>query len=213
GIILEDDCVPNQSFFSYCQELLIRHQHNPAVMHIGGVNLQQGNWRGAGSYYFTRICHIWGWATWRRAWNLYDFSMSDFPQFQRENSIQNILTVAEDQTYWMNAFQKVYDQQIDTWDYQWVYAVWANRGLGTLPNVNLIKNIGFDESATHTKVKDLKLGDWSTGELTQIIHPTFVLEDHVATEYSSRMLFRPKQGWEKKVDRMKLRLRHRTWYI
>lgn len=213
GIILEDDCVPTPDFFSYCRELLITHQHNPAVMHVGGVNLQHGQWRGAGSYYFTRICHIWGWATWRRAWNLYDFSMVNFPQFERENSIQTILTNPEDQAYWTNAFRSVAEQQFDTWDYQWVYAVWTNRGLGVLPNVNLVKNIGFDASATHTKAKDLKLGDWATGELRAIVHPTFVLEDFAATEYSSALLFRPKRGWEKKVDRMRLRLRHRTWHI
>lgn len=213
GIILEDDCVPAPDFFTYCRELLFRHQYNPSVMHIGGVNLQNGNWRGSGSYYFTRICHIWGWATWRRAWKLYDFSMRSFPQFKRENSIQTVLTAPEDQAYWMTAFQNVYGGQIDTWDYQWVYAVWTNRGLGALPNVNLIRNIGFDETATHTKTKDLRLGDWSTGELAEIVHPTFVLEEFTATEHSSKMFFRTKQGWEKKVDRMRLRLRYRTWNI
>ncbi|MBC8152267.1 MAG: nucleotide-diphospho-sugar transferase [Bacteroidetes bacterium] len=213
GIILEDDCVPAPDFFPYCRELLLRHQHNPSVMHIGGVNLQDGNWRGSGSYYFTRICHIWGWATWRRAWKLYDFSMKSFAQFKRENSIQTVLPAPEDQAYWMTAFQKAHDGQIDTWDYQWVYAVWTNRGLGALPNVNLIKNIGFDETATHTKTRDLRLGDWSTGELAEIVHPSFVLEDFAATEHSSKMFFRTKQGWEKKVDRMRLRLRYRTWNI
>lgn len=213
GIILEDDCVPTPDFFTYCRALLLRHEHNPAVMHIGGVNLQQGNWRGAGSYYFTRICHIWGWATWRRAWNLYDFAMGSFPQFKLENSIQNILTEPEDQAYWLRAFQNVHDRQLDTWDYQWVYAVWTNRGLAALPNVNLIRNIGFDETATHTKVRDLRLGDWATGELGTIVHPAFVLEDPAASEFSSRMFFRTKQGWEKKVDRMRLRLRYRTWNI
>lgn len=213
GIILEDDCVPAPDFFPYCRELLLRHEHNPAVMHIGGVNLQDGNWRGVGSYYFTRICHVWGWATWRRAWHLYDFSMSSFPEFKRENAIQNILTMPEDQTYWLNTFQKVYDGQVDTWDYQWVYAVWTNRGLATLPNMNLIRNIGFDALATHTKSRDLRLGDKATGEVNEIIHPAFVLENHEATEYSSQMFFRPKHGWEKKVDRMKLRLRYRTWHI
>jgi hypothetical protein len=88
GIILEDDCFPSLSFFPYCKELLEKYYHNEGISHISGSNFQYGLWRGFSSYYFSRYTHIWGWATWRRAWKDYDPSMKDFelsPLFNGKN--------------------------------------------------------------------------------------------------------------------------------
>ena len=213
GIILEDDCLPDLSFFAYCRELLQQYEHNPSVMHIGGVNYQDGQQRGSGSYYFTKICHIWGWATWRRAWALYDFSLNNFPQFSRENTIRQALDSPDDQVHWHESFRKVHEGQLDTWDYQWVYAIWTHNALCALPNVNLVRNIGFDASATHTKARNLVVTEQPVASLSGIVHPGFVLEDKAATEYSLYKLFRPKTGWQKKIHRMQLRMRYRTWHI
>src|SRR5207248_1893350 len=78
AIILEDDCLPDQSFFQFCEELLEKYADNPQVMHIGGTNFQQDNptFSIAQSYYFSHIAQIWGWATWKRAWKKYDGNMS-----------------------------------------------------------------------------------------------------------------------------------------
>ena len=66
-IILEDDCLPHASFFGYCDSLLDRYRNEDSVMMISGNNFQPSR-RSDASYYFSRWTHIWGWATWKRAW-------------------------------------------------------------------------------------------------------------------------------------------------
>ena len=62
GIILEDDCVPNGSFFVFCEDLLERYKNDETIMHINGSNFQFGCKRGDASYYISKYPHIWGWA-------------------------------------------------------------------------------------------------------------------------------------------------------
>ena len=139
--------------------------------------------------------------------------MSSFPKFLEERAITQLFANPEDQSYWLDAFNAVFNNQVDTWDYQWVYSVWTNNGLGVLPNYNLITNIGFDEAATHTKSKHLVCADQQTQTIREIVHPSFVLEDNEATQYSLAKQFRIKKGWRKKVDRVRLRIQYRTWNI
>jgi ADP-heptose:LPS heptosyltransferase len=150
GIILEDDCLPHPTFFSYCQDLLEYYRNNPKVMHIGGVNFQNDHKRGDASYYFSGITHVWGWASWRRAWQLYNFNVSDFYTFVRDEKIYDYFPNEKLALHWLQNFKSMYYHQIDTWDHQWSYAVLNNGGLSIVPNTNLISNIGFREDATHT---------------------------------------------------------------
>lgn len=213
GIILEDDCLPEESFYYFCEKLLMKYQYEYSVMHIGGSNYQNSKRWGNSSYYFTKICHVWGWATWRRAWAKYDFRMKNFQQFIDEKIIEQIFHSKEDQNYWTEAFRKVNDGTLDTWDYQWVYCIWTNNSLCISPNTNLVENIGFDEFATHTKKKNLQISKNKIGKIDEIIHPLFILENKGATEYSLKKLFRTYKGWKNKVHRMKLRLKFKTWHI
>jgi len=87
GIILEDDCLPNLDFFGYCEELLDRYRDNREVMFIGGDNFQKGKKWGDASYYFSAYNHVWGWATWKRTWDIYDFKLDSI----NENDIDSIL--------------------------------------------------------------------------------------------------------------------------
>lgn len=150
GIILEDDCLPNNSFFRFCSQLLERYREDERVMCITGNNFQNGHRRGSADYYFSIYNHIWGWATWRRAWDLYDPNASSFKELDRDFLFEGFLreNVAE---YWRNLFRSIDKPGFNTWDYQWTFACWANSGLTITPNVNLVSNIGFDERATHTK--------------------------------------------------------------
>lgn len=151
GIILEDDCLPAPSFFGYAAHLLERYKDDASVMHINGVNFQDGHWRGSSTYYFSKVCHVWGWASWARAWRKYDIGMEGLEEFFRQNLQQSVITPKGDAQYWLNAFSATKAGKIDTWDYQWVFTVWKNNGLSVMPNVNMVSNIGFDEHATHTK--------------------------------------------------------------
>ena len=146
GIILEDDCLPHPDFFRFCVEMLERYRQNNKIMHISGDNFQFWKKYGSSSYYFSQIAHIWGWATWRRAWKYYNFKLPDFTSsrhFFGGNRFVN------------ENFKKFYmgvcNGSIDTWDCQWTYSILCNNGLTIIPNSNLVSNIGFGGGATHTK--------------------------------------------------------------
>ncbi len=153
GIILEDDCLPDVSFFSFCKELLEKYRDSQNIFMISGGNYLPKHLLPGGSYHFSRVPHIWGWATWRRAWKKYDFEMTDFPSFSKNYEIKNIWSDKNTQEYFMERFKEVYKGQLDTWDYQWNYCIWKNNGISISPNYNLISNIGFG-SGTHTLNKD-----------------------------------------------------------
>lgn len=154
GIILEDDCLPDQSFFNYCSDLLEKYKYDERIMHIGGVNFQKGIKRGDGSYYFSAISHVWGWATWRRAWNKYDFDVRALDTFRKSGKIHSYFNDKKIAARWIKTFTEMQNHSIDTWDHQWTFAVLNNNGMAIIPEKNLISNIGFGSGATHTHTAD-----------------------------------------------------------
>ncbi|MGA2545219.1 MAG: glycosyltransferase family 2 protein [Rectinemataceae bacterium] len=151
AVILEDDCVPSPSFFKYCSEMLDRYEYDERVMVVSGDNHLFGQKEPNESYYFSRYPHCWGWATWKRAWEKCDLEMKQWPEVRRRRLFDQYFWKTSERYYWKSLFQYVYDGNIDTWDYQWVYSIWANSGLSIVPKRNLVRNIGFHAEATHTK--------------------------------------------------------------
>ena len=149
GIILEDDCIPNSSFFNFCESMLIKYMNDTRVMHIGGTNFQK-NTHVNNSYYYSKLVHVWGWATWRRSWNLYDIKMENLDNFISQGIIRSIFPDKKSQKSWINLLVSAKQNKIDTWDFMWVFSVWKNNGISIIPQKNLIKNIGFGINATHT---------------------------------------------------------------
>ena len=148
GIILEDDCLPEPSFFKFCEQMLIKFRHDSRIAMVSGNNFHSTSVEE--SYYFTKYVHIWGWATWKRSWALYDINLTDWP-VARKFLLNDIFKKSITRVLWHRNFKKCFYNKIDTWDYQWVYSIWMNSMLCIAPNVNLVKNIGFDFRATHTK--------------------------------------------------------------
>ena len=151
GIIIEDDVVPLPSFFDYCEELLDRYRHVPEVGLIVGSNYIQRAYSAPQSYFFTSYFHVWGWATWRRTWNLYDGALTSWPAWLAEGGFGEHFSDPKERAYWQQVLQDVYDRKIDTWAYQLMFMCWRLRLLVAYPNVNLVENIGFGDEATHTK--------------------------------------------------------------
>jgi len=181
GIILEDDCLPSDSFFRFCEVNLEKYRHATRIMHISGENPLDKEF-GQVSYYFSKIPHIWGWASWRRAWKLYDVEFQNFGYFIQNNIIQNIFEQKEAQKYWNKVFTRVKNGEINTWDYQWTYALFINNGLSIIPNKNMVSNIGFGGiDATHTN-ENAKCADRKVFELDQIIHPEFIIPEKQAID-------------------------------
>lgn len=191
GIILEHDCVPHPSFFSFCESLLEYYKDNEQVMHISGDNFQFGKWRGDGSYYFSRITHIWGFATWRRAWKHYDVHMSQYPAFKEKDRVREFIHHKRSQKFWRDIFERSYTGAIQSWDYQWTFSVWLQNGLAILPNKNLVSNVGFDGDALNTTDPNHKLASMKTEELNHIIHPSSMQIDEEADAESMDKVFYP----------------------
>jgi hypothetical protein len=177
AIILEDDCLPEPSFFQFCEEMLERYRFNERVSMVSGGNLQFGQQRGLGSYYFSRYTHIWGWASWRRAWQHYDREIKLWPQFRDEGWIETLFPSQGEQEYWRNSFQMVYDGSLDTWDCSWTFCALLKGMLQVVPNVNLISNIGFGPEATHTHEVGIHANMPTQPMIFPLVHPNFVLQD------------------------------------
>ena len=184
GIILEDDCLPTADFFPFCQQLLARYRHDERVMHIGGNNFsadaRHTPAEGADSYYFSGQVNSWGWATWRRAWHQFDFQLTLWPELRRRGLLRHLYPSALERRYWLPRFRALYEapQPPDIWDYQWHFAVAAHSGLCIVPAVNLVRNIGFGEAATHTHDAADSFADVPTTALRwPLHHPPAVLRD------------------------------------
>lgn len=192
AIILEDDCLPDPSFFPFCDQVLERYSGVSKVMHINGntYGLDQSSWHNF-SYSFGSYPQAWGWATWRRAWENFDFEISAWPEFRDSGMVKSLdggSRVANDR---INKWNKVHGGgDGDVWDYQWHFAVMNRGGLAVVPQKNLISNIGFSSNATHTKNKESHKHDIERKRIEKPIrHPPFLIPDkRVNKVYRNNML-------------------------
>jgi hypothetical protein len=162
GIILEDDCLPHPHFFAFCETMLKKYKDIDSIKFIGGTNYQIYSNKLQCSYYFSSYSHVWGWATWRRVWKEYDFSLKNITYKKFKNVLNNYSDNRSYKRYWKFIYKKIKHKLIDTWDFQLSISILYNNGLSIIPNNNLIKNLGFSNDATHTflttdKRENLKL--------------------------------------------------------
>ena len=150
-IILEDDCVPNQSFFKFCEELLIRYYSELKIGQISGsnfLNARKFKYNNTESYLFSKIVNCWGWATWKNRWhNIHDIEMSRWPEIKKQNHILDFFENKKDARYFKKIFNQSYPNKI-LWDRAWFLTHIINKRLSIIPNKNLITNIGYDEKAS-----------------------------------------------------------------
>lgn len=197
AILIEDDCLPDATFFPFCAELLDRYRRDERVMMISGDNFQRGQVReGGASYYFSRLPATWGWATWRRAWDAYDFSMREWPRLRAQGWIGASARERAIEAYWRRCFDDAAAGRIDTWDYQWVFSVWLRGGLSIVPNVNLVTNIGFRSDATNTRISDERLIVPTLPMDFPLRHPAAIAPCLDADDFEQRNLYRDRSiGW------------------
>ena len=181
GIILEDDCVPNDSFFKFMEELLIKYKDDNRIMQISGTNrLGTYQYRDSDqSYYFANYASEWGWGAWRRAWKLYDFSISAW----EDRNVRKIIRQLFDKPIYFKFISRILDRtfknpEVSWWDYQWGFTKEINSGLSVVPAKNLVSNIGFGEDATHTFNIYSKFNNLTTHEIDfPLHHPKYVAID------------------------------------
>jgi hypothetical protein len=150
AIILEDDCVANDSFFAFADQMLEKYADDQRVGIVSGNNFLRGEFVTSDSYFFSPDVRIWGWATWRRVWQ--DFSaeglshewskeeaasiLAHFPSVSRRKALISMAAMA---------------QSIDSWALPFVLHSRKRDYVSIVPEVNLVKNIGFGSSSTHTR--------------------------------------------------------------
>ncbi len=185
GIILEDDCVPGSEFFRFCQEMLDRYRHDERVMSISGCNMQLGRHPVQDSYYFSRYVHIWGWASWRRAWKWYDVDMKDLPEFLEQNVLASVFSSPAEQKRWKEIFWKTYSHSpyFSTWDFQWGYTLIKRHALAVTPAHNLVTNVGCSNTSLHTVGNEYANAPSESMEFP-LRHPKFVYPHREADHFT-----------------------------
>jgi hypothetical protein len=185
GIILEDDCLPNLSFFPYCEALLIKYRSEDVVKFIGGNNFQNGIKRGHASYYFSHYPTSWGWATWRRSWTLFNADISDSTLKIKQGHLDLVFNSSMEKNHWLKSLHKANNERKSVWDFQFYYAIWLSKGLCVTPNQNLVVNLGFFDQGTHYFLKDsTKTSVRSESIDFPLVHPYAMNVDRKADSYT-----------------------------
>ncbi len=151
AIILEDDILPDASFFIFCEQMLERFRLDLRIGMIAGFNIVQDHMQVEESYFFSHLTHIWGWATWRHSWSRYDEHLTEWPAIRSSGIMREFFPDNTHRQYWTKMFDQMYEGTgPNTWDVQWFYTNMKDYVLSVVPAVNLIENTGFGPNATHT---------------------------------------------------------------
>ena len=186
AIILEDDCVPDPTFFRFCEELLEKYREDERVMNIGSMNWQWPPPRVRSSYFFSIFNITWGWATWRRAWQYYDPAVRLWPALRDTSWLLDLVRDAHVAQMFAHVFERAYATQgeLDFWDYQWTFTCWAHHGLSILPTTALVENVGFGPEATHTTWMGDVRARLPKGTMGfPLRHPATMVPDRAADQY------------------------------
>lgn len=150
GIILEDDCLPHADFFPYCETLLARYRDDPRVATIGGTHCLPASLSHEQTHYASKYFQMWGWASWRRVWQHYDFKLENLAEDEWVALLARTHPITVEASYWHQIYQALKGGLIDTWDFQMFFTCWRIGGQHIMPSKNLVSNIGHGPNATHT---------------------------------------------------------------
>jgi hypothetical protein len=193
-IFLEDDCLPDQSFFTFCESLLARYRDDERVMHINGGNFLFNQVPIDDSYYFSRYLFTgYGWASWKRAWKYYDVEMRSLNDFEAQGLWNSVLEEDDEREYWIHKLREVYSGELVSYCYPMFYAAWSQSGLAIMPSVNLVSNLGFRSDAIHTNTayERMYLANIPRGSIAEITHPKYVVRHREADRYLFKIYFGP----------------------
>ena len=200
GIIIEDDCLPHQDFFTFCDLLLERYRDDDNVFMISGNSVPKEYGKTLETdYCFTAVPSAWGWATWRRSWEKYDFKLNNLDHFKEKNIIESIFTPKLYRRYWLEYFDEIKRNKINNWDYQLAFTSFNNRGVCIRPKVNLISNLGT------TLSNGTVVSTYDDEGLTIVKHPKIVSPDSQADKIIMQTLTSP-------IHRAKSLLKKLGWF-
>lgn len=216
-IVLEDDTVPDLSFFWFTADLLAKYRDNERIGAVCGNNYDDSkDWTSDASYRFTRYHHSWGWGTWKRAWKCFDREeklLSEIPKIKKENWMK---LSPKEWAYWERCFQGTYARKLDAWDYRWTLSLWNHHMVCIIPRVNLVRNIGFDQHATHTV--EANFATLKMHAVSSLLFPLISPEEEGPNAMLDEKVFRKhyqvlegrRNLWQKIRDRCR-RMRGKAW--
>jgi hypothetical protein len=190
AIILEDDCIPSDSFFSFCKEMLEKYKDDSRIGIISGLNYFKEYNFGDYSYGFVKTGAIWGWATWKDRWEKYEYDLNKIDETYIRNSVLLDITpkfaAKKRIRTWENARKELEGNNVTSyWDYQWGFTRHVNSWLSIVPKYNQITNIGIGNGSTHSgnniKLLPKKIANFFFMDIKELElplkHPDFVLPD------------------------------------
>lgn len=188
GIILEDDCLPDISFFPYCEELLEKFRDDNIAI-ISGCNFSHD--KNQDSYLFSAIPYTWGWATWKKNWLQYDYEIKKWGSINKNEYLKYLFNDIEFRLFWKKIFDDIYKTPPnDIWDYQFFFSCFLQRQLSVVPSSNLVSNIGHGAHATHTFDIDSKQANVATDSLIfPLKHPIKKERNKVYDIYLQELCF------------------------
>jgi hypothetical protein len=200
GIILEDDVLPDKTFFYFCEEMLEYYKDNTKVMQISGNNFLDRSYSNKKSYFFSKYIHIWGWATWRRAWKCNDYELKSIDKAAFEKLVREVGLTEDERKFWEEIYHSTRVPNPSAWDYQWLFSIWKNKGVSITPASNLVSNIGFGENATHTFDPEHKLAGFPTVPITfPLVHNEKMRINKTADSIVSREVYNIRKVESKSV--------------
>ncbi len=194
GIILEDDCLPSLSFFTFSQEMLQRYKDNESIYLISGTNINDKRVYGKG-YFFSQLGGIWGWASWKRAWHNFKFDISNLVSEENLKLCETHLGI-KNSVEWM---REIFFKDVDTWDYQWLFIRLLNGGLSIVPEKNLISNIGFQADSSHTSSASSPFANLPSYELKFPVEKQNIVVSKEYDKYFSKFFKTSKNNFVKKI--------------
>ncbi len=189
GIILEDDCIPEPTFFRYAAELLDRYRDDDRISTITGTNLLLGTQQFGDSYYFSRYLFVWGWAGWRRVWRQIDLQIKTWPRFRDEGRLRRVFPLKRSLKYWTRVFDRTYSGGFNSWAYPFYYSQLVQNRMSIVPAQNLISNLGWGEGSTHTTNKNPEMGTATLPMEFPLRHPEFIVPDERADQFVEDLVF------------------------
>lgn len=184
GIVLFDDTLPNIDFFHYCEELLDKYRDVPQIMHIGANYLERKRKYLKNSYHFTAYSFIWGFATWKRAWEGFSLDIKGEPE-DAFKVIDKFVQNPIEKMFCHRIYNALRKHNLDYWEYQYNYHIWNKNGLCISPNVNLVTNVGFKKRKRRIRKLMRK-----SAPILPLQHPEIIERNYKADAYTFRKVYR-----------------------
>lgn len=206
-IILEDDCVPSIHFFDFCNYCLEKYKNNDQIVHVAGNNYTESHNYSREDYLFSKYGHIWGWATWKRAWSHFDFEMKDWPYIRDNKKLNDFFNLKREVLYFEEQFDSYYYDKNLPWGLRWFFTRIKINGLSIVPRINLIKNIGYIGTYSNTEYKydvDLNANFIVTNEPLSVLCNTqydiYHFKNHINKKTKRYLFIRVYRKLKKKVN-------------